>query len=67
MKEKEENKKEIKNQQFDEECILYEVPKLDEAELKDYKSDLSIYDQIVIIGLIKNLEITNPHDEIYTE
>ena len=56
---------------LEEESILYEEPKLDEVENPEAeitkKTELDLYEQIAVLGLIKNLQKSLPNDEILQE
>ncbi|KAL4464810.1 hypothetical protein ABPG74_011371 [Tetrahymena malaccensis] len=63
------------NIQLDEECVLLEKPVIDENDdfnksdvvKKDEKSELNIYEQVLVLGIMKHHEIVNPHDDLYHE
>jgi hypothetical protein len=55
---------------LDEESILFEKPVLDEEQdLKDFSTKtetaLSLEEQILALGLIRHLDKTTPHDELF--
>jgi hypothetical protein len=56
---------------LDEESILYEEPKLDESDNAENeitkKPELDAYEQIAVLGMIKNLQKSLPNDEILQE
>ena len=57
-----------KNHQLDEDCILYEKPKFDEdegAQEKTKDSALLLEEQILVLGLIRHLDKTTPHEDIF--
>jgi len=56
-----------KDVQLDEECILYETPKIEEPDEEVKTKELDVYSQIAILGLMKHMLKSYPNDEIMRE
>jgi len=61
------NPKVISVDEADEDTILLEKPKLQDLNVENLKTELSVYDQMLVLALIYHLQRTSPTDEILQE